>query len=404
MAKYFDATGALQDFEVPPQIYSLAAKANLSVPAFINREHPTDVAKFGTTFDQMLASSGLVVPDGATRRNYGMNLPTMADIMDGQANFLAASNTEGVGNPTGQQSRTLFPSAIIAYMESSLVKDYNTDADQFDKLIAQEISVDKDTFEQPIVNMTGAGGPQSQRAARRAQLAPPTSMLAFTTSDKIRKIPTYALGMEFSQEALRVSTLDMVGLSVQRYLSVERDSWVNSYLSDVFAGDQDINTGSLSSLGYNATTVGLDPAAVAGTITQKAWLKWLFRNRKYRKIDWVVCDLDTYLKIEGRAGRPSLTAIDLTLPRVESMATVVNSLIGDVKVFIVDDAASGGPVPANTILGLDSRYGLARVRNTSANVQAAEVYALRQAEAFSLQFAELVYRLNDSAFDTLTVS
>jgi hypothetical protein len=83
---------------------------------------------------------------------------------------------------------------------------------------------------------------------------------------------------------------------------------------------------------------------------------------------------------------------------------VVNSLIGDVKVFIVDSAADGGPVPANTIMGLDSRYGLARVRNTSANVQAAETYALRQAEAFSLQFAEQVYRLNDSAFDTLTIS
>jgi hypothetical protein len=403
MAKYFDASGALVDYEVPAQIYSMAAKANLSVPAYINREHPTD-GKNGTAYDQMLASTGLVIPDSDAQRSFGIRPPTIAEIMDGGVNFLAASNTAGVGSPNGQQSRTLFPSALIAYMEASLVKDYDTDADQFDKLIAQEISVSTDTFEQPIVTMSGNGGPQSQRAARRAQLAPPASMLAFTTSDKIRKIPTYALGMEFSKEALRASTLDMIGLSVQRYLSVERDSWVNSYLSDVFAGDLDINTGSLSSLGYNATTVALDPAAVAGTITQKAWLKWLFRNRKYRKIDWVVCDLDSYLKIEGRAGRPGLTAIDLTLPRVESQATVVNSLIGDVKVFIVDSAADGGPVPANTIMGLDSRYGLARVRNTSANVQAAETYALRQAEAFSLQFAEQVYRLNDSAFDTLTIS
>jgi hypothetical protein len=403
MAKYFDASGALVEYEVPAQIYSMAAKANLSVPAYINREHPTD-GKHGTAYDQMLASTGLVTLDSAAQRNHGIRPPTVAEIMDGGVNFLAASNTQGVGAPNGQQSRTLFPSAIIAYMEAALVKDYSTDADQFDKLIAQEISVATDTFEQPIVTMSGNGGPQSQRAARRAQLAPPASMLAFTTSDKIRKIPTYALGMEFSKEALRASTLDMVGLSVQRFLSVERDSWVNSYLSDVFAGDLDINTGSLSSLGYNATTVALDPAAVAGTITQKAWLKWLFRNRKYRKIDWVVCDLDSYLKIESRAGRPGLTAIDLTLPRVESQATVVNSLIGDVKVFIVDSAADGGPIPANTVMGLDSRYGLARVRNTSASVQAAETYALRQAEAFSLQFAEQVYRLNDSAFDTLTIS
>jgi hypothetical protein len=147
----------------------------------------------------------------------------------------------------------------------------------------------------------------------------------------------------------------------------------------------------------------LDSGAALGTITQKAWLKWLSRNRKFRKIDWIACDLDTYLKLEARTGRPSLTAIDTLLPRVESQATVVNSLLGNVQVMLVDSIADGGPLPANTILGLDSRYALARVRNTSADVTTSEKYALRQAEAFMMQFGEIVYRLNDNAFDVLTV-
>lgn len=404
MAKFYDASGALVEAEVPASVYADASKANLSVANHINRLYPTDAAKYGTTFDQMLASTGLLVPSASVQAQYGIRPPTMADVLEGRASFLGASNTQGVGTPNGQQSRTLFPAAIIAYMETALVKDYTTDADQFDKLIGQEISVAQDTFEQPLINMNTIQGPQQARAARRAQLAGPNAMMTFTTSDKIRKIPTYALGMEFSNEALRATTLDLVGMSVRRFLAVERDSWVNSYLSDVYAGDNDINSSSLASLGYTVATNTLDSGAASGTITQKAWLKWLFRNRKYRKIDWVICDLSTYLKIEGRTGRPGLTAIDLTLPRVESQATVVNSLIGDVKVFIVDDASAGGPVPADTIVGLDSRYALARVRNTAANVTAAEKYALRQAEAFSIQFGEIVYRMHDDAFDTLTVA
>lgn len=411
MSKFRNTAGELVDANLAPSLYSQAAEANLSVSQFINRTYPTDATKYGTAFDQMLASSGLVVPSSAAQSMYGVRPPNMRDVLEGRASmmggagFQAASTTAGVGSTAGgSQSRTLFPAALIAYMETALVKDYDTDLNQFNQMIAQDISVNNETFEQPLINMNTVGGPMQSRAQRRAQLAGPSSMLSFTTADKIRRIPTYAIGMEFSNEALRASTLDLVGLSLRRYMSVEQDSWVNSYLSDVYAGDLDINSGSLASLGYSVATVTLDPACPAGKITQTAWLKWLWRNRKYRKIDWVACDLATYLLIEARVGRPSLTAIDTSIPRLDAQATVQNNGIGDVKVFIVDDAALGGPLPAGTIMGIDSRYAMARVRNTSADVKASEKYALRQAEAFSLQFGEIVYRMHDDAFDVLTVS
>lgn len=403
-AKFINDKGEVQDVELPATVYAEAHKANLSLPQYVNRKYPTDASKYGTAFDQMLASCALVVPDAKLQRELGLRAPTMADVLSGAASFdVASSNTAGIGSPTGQQSRTLFPAAIIQYMETALVKDYVSDANVFDKLIAQTISVPTDRFEQPQINMATPSGPNSALSQRRAQLAAPAAMMQFTTSDKIRKIPTFALGMEFSNEALRATTLDLVGMSVQRQLAVERDSWVYSYLSDIFGGDNDINTGSLASLGFTVNQTTLDSGAASGTLTQKAWLTWLFRLRKYRKIDWVICDLATYLKIEGRTGRPSLTAIDTILPRVEAQATVQNPGIGDVKVFLVDDATAGGPLPAGTILGLDSRYAMARVRNTSADVQAAEQYALRQAEAFSIQFGEIVYRLHPDAFDTLVI-
>lgn len=404
-AKFFDAAGAIQDVELPPQIYSEAAAANLTVSAYLNRKYPTDAEKFGTTFNQMLTSTGLIVPDTKLMKNYGLRAPTMGEVLNGSVNFSAA-NTEQIGNPapsTGT-SRTLFPAALIAFMETALVKNYQMDAVQFDKMVAIDIAVANDRFEQPQINMSTPNGPNSALSGRRAQLAGPNSMMAFTTSDKTRRIPTYALGMEFSKEALRATTLDLVGMSVARQMMVEKDSWVNAYISDFYAGDPDNATSSLTTLGFHNTTVILDPTCPAGKISQSAWLQWLFTRRKFRVIDWIMCDLPTYLKLEARVGRPSLTAIDTIIPRVEAQATVVNSVIGDVKVFIVDPQSGGGPLPTDTILGLDSRYAIARVKNTSADVTAAENYALRQSEAFMVQFAEMAYRLHDDAFDTLTVS
>ena len=404
-AKFYDAEGKLLDVELPAQIYTLASQANKSVSAYINSTYPTDEAKFGTTFNQMLAAAGLLVPDPKLQKNFGLRAPRMEDVLAGKVDFSAASNSQQFGNaaPSTGTSRTLFPAALIAYMETALVKNYEMDAAVFDQLVATEIGVAADRFEQPQINMATPNGPNTALASRRGQLSGPAAMMQFTTSDTTRKIPTYALGMEFSKEALRATTLDLVGMSVSRQLLVERDSWVNSYISDFYAGDLDNNTGSLNSLGYSVNTSTLDAAATT-TITQKAWLKWLFRNRKYRVIDWVICDLATYLLIESRTGRPSLTAIDNTLPRLDPQARIVNGVIGDVKVFIVDDAAAGGPLPAGTVLGLDSRYAIARVRNTTADVTAAENYALRQTEAFMVQFAEMCYRLHPDAFDTLVVA
>jgi hypothetical protein len=403
--KFLNAKGEPQEVELQASIYREADAANLNVQAYINRQFETDPTKYGTAFDQMLASISMVVPDAKTQRELGLRAPSMYDVLHGGAVFSAAANTAGVGAPQGSQSRTLFPAAIVAYMENALVKDYETDANTFDKLIAQTISVPTDRFEQPVINMSGVkGGPMEAKAQRRAQLAPPPVMMSFTTTDVTRKIPTFALGMEFSKEALRATTLDLVGMATRRQLQVERDAWVYSNLSDIISGDNDVNTGSLASLGYSVATNTLDSSAASGTITQKAWLKWLYRLRKYRKIDWVICDLDSYLKLEARTGRPSLTAIDTLLPRMEAHGFVQNPGIGDVKVWLVDDAASGGPVAASTLLGLDSRYALIRVRNTSADVTAAEQYALRQAEAFSIQFGEMIYRQYPEALDMLTIA
>jgi hypothetical protein len=140
-------------------------------------------------------------------------------------------------------------------------------------------------------------------------------------------------------------------------------------------------------------------------LTHKAWLKWLYRNRKYRRISHGMCDIDTYLKIEGRTGRPGQHGpLDPSLPKIMAEATPLNPYVGDVPAMLVDSAADGGPVPANTIWGVDSRFGIVKVSNTSAAYTAAETFALKRSEAFRIDWSETVYRQWDLAFDVLTIS
>ena len=113
MAKFLTPAGALTEVELPPHIYSQADSAGMAVPAFLNSQYPTDPTKYGTTFDQMVASVGLVVPSAGHHAAFGTRAPSMKDVFEGKAGFNAASNVQGFGSPIGQQARTLFPIALV---------------------------------------------------------------------------------------------------------------------------------------------------------------------------------------------------------------------------------------------------------------------------------------------------
>ena len=165
-------------------------------------------------------------------------------------------------------------------------------------------------------------------------------MVSFTTSQIPRRLPTWSIGAEFSQQALRNTTLDLVALSMSRWMAVEADGRVYEHLSNLWSGDADMQTAAIAAV----TTTSLDSAATGGVVTHRAWLKWLYRNRRFRKISHIVCDLDTYLKIEGRTGRPgAIGVLDPTLPRIDPQAMALNPYVDNVKVLLVDSAAEGGP-------------------------------------------------------------
>ena len=224
-------------------------------------------------------------------------------------------------------------------------------------------------------------------------------MMTVTTSEKSVRIPTYSLGAEFSQQSQKYVNLDLIALAIARQVAVERNDRANTNLLNILNGDADMGQASLASLGKVTTAVSLDAAATTG-ITQLAWISWLYKNSKKRRIDFLVTDIAGAMAIEGRTGRPVITNDNPNSPRIDTTVSVANpTWAANLPIFIVDPSVGW---PAKTVLGIDSRYALHRVSSTNASYTAQEDFVLRRGTAMRWDFGQIVRRLFVDAHEVLT--
>lgn len=400
MFKFVDNAGHTQEVSVSAEeMFQGAKAANMTPAAYLNNKFKDADLSVGTAFKQMQASIGICMP--GQENPFGMRPTSMASLMSGE--FQA--NTQQNSSPYGTASRAFTIISVIDAIESAVAKDRTTDADTFYGMVGTELSVSSGVFEQPVVDYATTNGPEQAKAQRTAQGANPPSMAFFKTSDKIRRIGSWTVGMEWTDQALKATTLDYVTMTMGRFLQVERDERAYRYISDLFNGNADMITGAVAAVASNS----LDSASTGGVLTHKAWVKFLARNRKYRKITHAIMDLDTYLKVEGRTGRPGTVNYDPTLARIDPQGVMMNVGFGnDVRIFLVEAAADGGPVPANTIYGVDARAAITLVRDSSAAYSAVEEYAMKRTAAMRMDWSEEVFRtFGDSdlkLFDALTIT
>jgi hypothetical protein len=388
--KILNAQGNPLEVGFEASIYREAHDSNCTVAQFLERKYgaETDSAKHGTVLEQVAASTGIFLRGD---KQFGLRAPTCWQILEGNPQPDSAGVIVRDASPA---SRIVFPAVILEMLENQLVKDYNTQAPIFEKMIAVKDTIAGNRFEQPVVTFTK---PEGARSQGQTQGALPSVMGVISVADVARKIPTFSLGLEITDEALKATTLDFVSLSLARQAAAERDTRVEGYITAMVAGDADLGMAALTNI--NTTDATLDPAAAAGTITQKAWVKWLYRNIRKRRIDWIICTISTALKIEARTGKPIVTNDDPNSPRIDALQHLVNPAIGNVNMFIVDSTV----VADDVIIGLDSRYAIRRVRNSEAEYTAVEEFVLKKTKAMRFDFGEIVYRLYDEAWDKLTI-
>lgn len=380
------------EVEVPVSLedYKEAEEKGLSFSQLMNRKYPTDVARHGTAFHQLMASSGLVVSEN---NMYGLRPPTLKDIFDGKAELNGS-----IVRPDGSQRNTpagrlLFPAVLIDLLEDSLRENKESYNTAFLGMVAQTRSVNSPRYDQVIIDFSK---PRAARGAPISQLSEPTRMLTVTTSSVQRSMPTYSLGMEISREALQAATLDLIGLAVREHAIEER----SQQLMDDFVGivNGDVDAGEVGLAAVTNTAVSYDPAATAG-ISHRAWVKYLRNGWRKRNITHAVCDIDSYLDIESRANR--ITAQNQTGfdERVNPIPTILLSGVGGVNVFTTE----GSPFGTRKIVGLDSTKALRRVIYAGAAYNAVEEFVMRKSTAMRMDWAERVesagYR---DAFQVLT--
>lgn len=387
MASYIDKDGLTQQVEITPSIYREAQDAQVSVESLINQQHPVREGD-APAFKQMVASLGLFVKND---RKNGIRATRLRDAMDGTC-MQAATNTRDAV----PQSRILYKAAILSTVEDKLAEDLNTTAAAFDRMVAVTDSIEGTEFKRAVLNYDAPEGARSQPVA---QLAAPSNMLTLTVSDRSQTIPTDALGIQWSDKVEAGIGLDIVALSVARQIAVQRDARAGENVLALLNGDEDLNMAALSAIANAYIDASdLDSTATGGKLTQAAWVKWLYRGARFRRLDWVITDIDGALAMENRVGKPVVVGDDATSPRIDSQIRVANPLIpASVNVFVTDNP----DWPAATLLGLDSRFAIQRINSVSANYQATEEDLIRRSRSMRWDSGSAAIRLFDQSFSVL---
>ena len=392
MANFIDARGNNNELPIHVDMYRAARDNNMSLEQFLNTQYPTNAEAYGSTFHQVLASEGIFVRGD---KEFGIRPSTMDQILNGRPRIEGGVITKDATPP----SRILFPAAILTAIEDKLVADLNINPNAFDQMVAVDDSIQNDRFDRPILNYSNPEGARSQIIS---QLSMPTSMLSISVSEVTRKIPTRSLGFEISDQAVKATTLDLVALALARQRANERNERTYEYILNLLNGDPDQGMVALSTISNKVVKASsFDSSIVAnGVLSQKAWMKWLFKNSTKRTITHIITDIDGALAVEGRTGKPTNYNDNPNSPRIDTLQVVMNpTWPSGVKVFITADPNW----PANTIVGLDQRYGIHRVTSTTAAYEAIEAFVLKRSTAMRFDSGEIVYRLLDDAFEVLSL-
>lgn len=385
---HIDAAGKRQEIELEVTAYADAAELGLSLSQYLERKYPSH-PESGSTFSQLLQSSGMFLRyDPQT----GLAPPTMKEVLETGMRLDAGAIVRPDGADRGTPSgRLLFPEVVLQLIQQALTEDKTDFLGGYESMIALTQPVNSPRFDQPRINTTG---PEGDRSGPIGQLAEPAMMTSITLSETTRNIPTKAMGLTISDQALAATTLDLVGLIMTAQARGERISLVEGQLSDMVNGNTDLGISALASV----TAKSFDATIAAdGDMTQKAWIHWLRANYRKMAVTHIVTDVDSALAIEGRTGKPTVATDDPKSPRIDSLFTVENLGITPPRVLLVESSMLG----AYGVVGLDSRWAIRRVINVSAAYSAVESYVMRRATSFRVDYGEIAHRLYDDAWTKL---
>jgi hypothetical protein len=372
-----NCSGEATEITVSLNDYHEASKAGITLGQLYCQKYPTNIALYGSPLEQMMSACGAYL---SSDNRMGYRPPSVRDLLEGTANLSAITRPDGALNQT-PAGRFFFPAIMLEVIQSSLDENHNDYISQFNSMIAVRRSIASPKYDQVIVNMDG---PKNGVAQPIGQLETPSRILSFTTSSTSRTIPQYAVGMQISAQAIAATTLDQVAISMREFMAQERVDVIERDIGEFVNGSTDSGQTALSSI----TAQSLDSAIVAaGTITHKAWVKYLYQDWKKRRItDIFVSGVDVALAIESRTNRPTKLNDSGSDERWNTIPILgPGGIPSSVNLFVLDNTSIIG---ANTIVGIDRKRALRKVTFVGADYQAVQEFVMSRSYSFRTDWAE----------------
>jgi hypothetical protein len=379
-----DDSGQIQEFTPKLEHYAEAFGKGLSLRQYYTQTLSTDEDKYGNAFDQILASAGVFLQGD---KHTGLKPPTVSSILGNGSPEAGMALTRNDGTKAlTLTGRLLFPAVVMELADAFLMDDDSSYNALFDSMVAVNQAIDSPHAFQPLIDVTG---PRASRAMPISQLAEPVNMATITLSERSMRLPTWSIGLEISDEAARASTLDLVGIAIREQALGERSARINEAIKQLVDGDVDLGISALSAVDIS----DFDSTSTSGKVTNKAWIKLLREKWMKQTYSHVICDIESYLAIEQREGRPVVVDNDGT-GRLTSLPTALNpNFPTSLPVFLMEDSSLLG---ANTVILLDRSKGIRKVTYTGASYNAVENYVMRRSTAFRFDFSEGYFRLFDN--------
>lgn len=326
-------------------MYRQAALDRLTFSQYLEKIAPAPEGSGLDAFEVQLKERGIV-----TKTDYAKGIS--ASIMEN-----AFYRTE--------DNDVLFPEFVSRTVREAMVKDT-----VLPYLIGQYTTINSNSYKTIYCD----DDPDNQSLKRVTEAASlPRAVL--TTRNQEVKIYKYGRAIEASYEVIRRMQIDLLALHIGRFGVQAAKDKVQDVLTIAVAGDGNSNAAEI------LTLTSLDATATPGTLTAKAWIKFLMNFEEFA-CDTIVADKDAFLQILltdlgtytaadviRLLGQGATSGVRLTAPQLP--ANGVNMFWND-------------SMTANYILGLNKNYAIEQVTEAGSEISEADKFITNQTQVLTI--------------------
>lgn len=399
---YVNSSGNACIGELGLEDYKRAFDRGMTVRGYLNAKYSDAHPKFGSAYEQGLESLGIFKKSDP---NKGILATKIIDMLEGTTvrPEMAGESLAGGGiivSPSQQgttpATRIFFPEVVMDLLNETLQTDYTREQQIWSRMIGSQETIPEDMYTQPYVNIEAPGNKQPGTIAQNSL---PETLVSITTSQKSYSVPVHSIGLQISDQAVRRSSLDLVSTILAKHTKETRQTMMWDDILKITAGNLDSGDAALTAVKLDTIDTAIGTATQP--VSQKAWIKILWDPTRAISIDSAVMDLDTFLLIEGRSGRPvrfdpttsGANKGDSGTYGINAEPNLMNVELGIPNVLIVPTAYIG----AGKFLLMDSSSALRRVVSSTASYQAIEQMVLQRTTFMRFDFGEITHRLYDDA-------